>query len=459
MAKTALHVVRSETSRLAVHPVLRDVFPPLTREEHERTVERVKLHGQREPIEVLDGQIVAGAAEYDACVASGVKPTLTRIAEPDCIVTYIIRRNIPRELSALDRACIAVLAYEAIAKEMGRERQSQGAHLRSKMTRTSVSTAENRPFAGERWFQTAAKLVGCNPTTVKQLASLRSKAPDVFASIRARRITVIRDAQQLVKRVETPKERATVLHRAASSKLPMSALTYDHVREKRVAAMPPGLPEGKRYILHTGSLEEHGRKVKSESVDLVYADVPYGNDGVELSAQIAVLAKRVLVPGGILALQPGHIRFAEAANHVSRLLCCFAVGFISYRAAGDGLLGRRLVMRLDCDPILFACKGKMPKKPIAHLCYEPASEREKTLFSWQKPLSVMTDLILSAVGKGAIVLDPVCGSATTGVAALRLGGQFIGIDVDPQRVRKLAAPRLAAVERELGLGPALRRVS
>lgn len=44
---------------------------------------------------------------------------------------------------------------------------------------------------------------------------------------------------------------------------------------------------------------------------------------------------------------------------------------------------------------------------------------------------------------GGLVLDPFCGSATVGEAALDLGRSFYGIDKDPQFV-KIAAERLAA---------------
>jgi site-specific DNA-methyltransferase (adenine-specific) len=45
-----------------------------------------------------------------------------------------------------------------------------------------------------------------------------------------------------------------------------------------------------------------------------------------------------------------------------------------------------------------------------------------------------------------IVLDPFCGSATTGVAALELGHQFIGIDLDPGAIA-VAKARLAQAAR------------
>ncbi len=44
----------------------------------------------------------------------------------------------------------------------------------------------------------------------------------------------------------------------------------------------------------------------------------------------------------------------------------------------------------------------------------------------------MMDLVQDFTEPGDLVLDPFCGSGTTGVACLRLGRRFIGIEKDPK---------------------------
>ncbi len=48
----------------------------------------------------------------------------------------------------------------------------------------------------------------------------------------------------------------------------------------------------------------------------------------------------------------------------------------------------------------------------------------------QKPLSILTRIILASTKQGAWILDPFTGSSTTGIAANLLRRQFLGIDIE-----------------------------
>jgi site-specific DNA-methyltransferase (adenine-specific) len=65
----------------------------------------------------------------------------------------------------------------------------------------------------------------------------------------------------------------------------------------------------------------------------------------------------------------------------------------------------------------------------------------------QKPLALLDRVVAASTGPGDLVLDPFSGSATTGVAAVRAGCRFLGIERDPAYV-ELASRRLRAAELE-----------
>lgn len=64
------------------------------------------------------------------------------------------------------------------------------------------------------------------------------------------------------------------------------------------------------------------------------------------------------------------------------------------------------------------------------------------------PIEMATDHILSWSNPGDMVLDPFLGSGTTGVAALRSGRRFIGIERDPEYFQ-IATKRIAAAQPRL----------
>lgn len=68
----------------------------------------------------------------------------------------------------------------------------------------------------------------------------------------------------------------------------------------------------------------------------------------------------------------------------------------------------------------------------------------------QKPLPLMLELVELFTDPGDLVLDPFCGSGTTGVACLRLGRRFVGIEKDA-KYAAVATERLEAEERGLTL--------
>lgn len=69
----------------------------------------------------------------------------------------------------------------------------------------------------------------------------------------------------------------------------------------------------------------------------------------------------------------------------------------------------------------------------------------------QKPEALLERVILASTKQGETVLDPFAGSATTGVAAIRHGRKFIGIDADTDYINTLAIPRLRDEVAQLSL--------
>lgn len=75
---------------------------------------------------------------------------------------------------------------------------------------------------------------------------------------------------------------------------------------------------------------------------------------------------------------------------------------------------------------------------------------ERTEHTTQKPLDLMLKLVDLFTDPDDLVLDPFCGSGTTGVACLRLGRRFIGVEMS-ERYAAIAVERMRAEQSGLSL--------
>jgi site-specific DNA-methyltransferase (adenine-specific) len=75
------------------------------------------------------------------------------------------------------------------------------------------------------------------------------------------------------------------------------------------------------------------------------------------------------------------------------------------------------------------------------------SEKRLGKHPTQKPLQLLSRLIEICTNVGDLVLDPFCGSGTSGVVAISAGRQYIGIDSDSEYI-ELSKKRLGALNED-----------
>lgn len=80
-------------------------------------------------------------------------------------------------------------------------------------------------------------------------------------------------------------------------------------------------------------------------------------------------------------------------------------------------------------------------RPLITSGLTPKSEKSFGNHPTQKPIAVMTELLMRHSNPGDVVLDPFMGSGSTGVASVLSGRDFIGIELDDTYF-KLATERI-----------------
>ena len=238
------------------------------------------------------------------------------------------------------------------------------------------------------------------------------------------------------------------------------------------------------------------KTLKSESVDLIFADPPYNlsNGGFTCHAgrrvsvnkgqwdssrgtaedfqfhnQWIQACRRVLKPEGSLWVSGTYhsiyacgVALQQQAWHIVNDICWFkpnAAPNLSCRmftASHETLIWARKNKKskhiFNYDFIKNADWAddfiKKPNKQMRSVwVIGTPKNAEKTYgkHPTQKPVALLERIVLACTHKGDVVCDPFCGSATTGVAALKHGRQFIGIDAEQQYLDELAIPRLQDV--------------
>lgn len=78
----------------------------------------------------------------------------------------------------------------------------------------------------------------------------------------------------------------------------------------------------------------------------------------------------------------------------------------------------------------FLKKPKVQMRTVWSITAPKQIEKKFGKHPTQKPIELLKRIILSSTNEGNLILDPFCGSSSTGVVALKLNRRFVGIDIE-----------------------------
>ena len=217
------------------------------------------------------------------------------------------------------------------------------------------------------------------------------------------------------------------------------ALQREAIREERVKQAPPVEPPDCRLL--QGDCWECAQKIPKESVDAIITDPPYTKSSLPAFSKLARIAVRCLKPGGSLVLMPGNMFMPE----VIRAMSVQGLNYqwtLAYMTPGPKSKVWDRKVFSSWKPLLWYVKEKYCGDWIGDVTQSGAPD--KTHHPWGQSESGFTDIIERFTRPGQIILDPFLGGGTTGVVALRLGRQFIGIEID-EKTLAIARARMAKV--------------
>jgi len=171
------------------------------------------------------------------------------------------------------------------------------------------------------------------------------------------------------------------------------------------------------------------------SVDMIFVDPPYGKDGIYLYEEIAKEAARILKLGKFAVFYASDYWLKETFIPCCKHLNYFYL-FHSINTQGRASIFPRKIFA-GAKSILVFSKGKaVPTKWIPNVLDFHQKEKSHRKDNWEQLVDDAKFFINAFSKKGDVILDPNCGSGTTGVAALKLGRKFIGIEIDSEECKR-----------------------
>jgi DNA methylase/ParB-like nuclease domain len=411
----------NKTSKIKINEEYAKLVSEISQSDYESLKTSIKEDGLFVPI-ILNqhGTILDGHHRYRACHELGIEPrTMKReFEDPLLEKQFIIEVNLKRR--QLNEFQIAELGYklEEVEGEKARKRQVDLAGTRRNNKDNDYGDNTNTLYSFEykvakedrtgRVQKIISDKIGLSPTTYYRAKKIIEESPEsVKDKVRSGSVTI----NKAYKHLQKEQKRKQFLLQNSESKI--------------------SFPEGVKLI--QGDFVEFSKDIPSNSIDLIFTDPPYGEEYLHLYKSLFEVAHKVLKDdGGSLLTYCGHIalprilRYAEEAGLGYWWTLC-----LKHSGASARVFGRYMIA--DWKPILFLVKGSKPNL-VGDLIHDVIESKppDKTLNDWIQSTVEAEYLISKLTVENQIVFDPMMGTGTTGIAALKLKRQFLGMEKDAE---------------------------
>jgi site-specific DNA-methyltransferase (adenine-specific) len=197
--------------------------------------------------------------------------------------------------------------------------------------------------------------------------------------------------------------------------------------------------------LYNCDFRQVGKRIKDDSVDLIFTDPPFGQEFLSLWGDLVAFAARVLKPGALLVTYTPQAHLGEVIADLSEHLdyvWCLAV----VHAQRQARIHHKKVVNA-WKPLLVFGKGTSRFSATIWDVFQGGGA-DKLHHDWAQGLDEALHYLKALVPEGSLVVDPCAGGGTVGVAAIRCGMRFVGCEIDAGTYRR-AETRLADEARRL----------
>ncbi|HSF50416.1 MAG TPA: DNA methyltransferase [Nitrososphaeraceae archaeon] len=416
------------------------LVPPLTPIGYTNLKESIKENnGNTIPIIVnKEGTVLDGNNRFKACLELGLKPRIEiqEFSDPILEKEFIITINLHRR--QLTQFQISELGFklEDIEKQKARNRQLKALKNVGDNNSYSISSLASND---------------ANEETIGKVSKIIANKIGQSSTRYERNKKIIEDGTEEQKnRLREGKESTNKIY----NDIVKAKKKEELLKNAKISAAPSTISAQENtyfnnYKLFLGDLIEKGQEISDESIDLIFTDPPYATEHIHIYSELAALANRVLKPGGSVVTYIGQHNLPE----ILEIFTSNNLKFwwpIAVKHTGPTTAFHQRKVCVLWKPLLWFVKGDKLSEfsPITALNeylydYVESKPADKILHSWEQSPVEAEHVIKKLTVENQIVLDPLMGVGTTGIAALNLKRKFIGIEIEQEKF-KIAEAKLTS---------------
>jgi len=398
-----------------------------TEDVEQKFVESVREKGVLEPLVVdEDKTIISGHRRWSAALEVGAEKVPVRVSSFEDEIEKreaLIEFNRQRDKTPAQ----VVNEFEEqveIEKEKAKERVEEAGSVggsKGKQTFTDPSEGQARDKAAEKINADVTSVTLEKGQKVKEIAEGETDKEE----------EVVEVAKQKWEELEEGEE---TFHGALKEvNKTEDKVQYEKEVKEKSSNFDSSLQSGDAVSVVHGDFYEELDEYKDESFDHIITDPPYDEEALELWEKLAEQAERVLKPGGLLIAYSGQTYLPQVYSILDEKLDYVWQLTITH---DNPHMHPHHNVKIGYKPIIVFGKdvSQYSNNVISDLI--DVGEMEKSDHEWQQSVLEVDKIISAMTDKNDLILDPMCGSGTTGVSSIKNKRRCVLMDVDESSVEK-----------------------
>jgi hypothetical protein len=203
----------------------------------------------------------------------------------------------------------------------------------------------------------------------------------------------------------------------------------DANRNRRPALMDVTRFNDNLKLFHGDFRDICGKYIPDNSINLIFTDPSHDRQHLCLYKALGIEGFRMLKECGSLLTYAPHYALPQIFDCMKNSGLSYWWMITAVRSGGATRMHKQKLW-VGWKPILWFVKGDKPNTVNDILDIVKSQSIDEVLNIWEQPTLESDYLIQHLTVENETVLDPMMGSGTTGLSALRLGRKFIGIEAD-----------------------------